>query len=357
MKAKDKIEYIEGMPARNRTGLPPMDTLMSDNGFVNDFHIQHYGSRSFGGLGTIIVESTAVSEEGKIRPKDLGIWKDEHLAGMKRLANIIKMGGALAGLQINHAGSKAEMDDIDKIGTTMYYDYLPQERLKLIKDKQIKEIENKFIDAAKRAKKAGFDFVEVHGAHGYLLNQLMNPKLNEVIKAEDILVRGQVVINILKRIKEEIGIPVGLRLSVSDVVKGGMEPKDYKPLIKAVENYVTYFNVSTGETIAKVNGKETIDYFGGEKIFRVNVVKQVREFTKKPIFMAGNMSSRKDVEFALENDVDVALIGRESILNPSLFLNEMIEPNDIDKKLYHWNDNIWYDHKEYLSLMKMLKLK
>jgi len=73
MKAQEKIEFIKGKPARNRTGLPPMDTLMANNGYVNDFHIQHYGARSYGGLGTIIVESTAVSEEGKIRGKDLGL--------------------------------------------------------------------------------------------------------------------------------------------------------------------------------------------------------------------------------------------------------------------------------------------
>ncbi|NQZ65931.1 MAG: hypothetical protein HRT99_01785 [Mycoplasmatales bacterium] len=357
MKPEDKIEYIKGKPARNRIGLPPMDTLMSEDGFVNDFHIQHYGSRSFGGLGTIIVESTAISEEGKIRSKDLGIWKEEHIEGMTKLAKIIKLGGALAGLQINHAGSKAEMDDIDKIGTTMFYDYLPQKRLKLITEKQIEEIEEKFINAAKRAKRAGFDFVEVHGAHGYLLNQLMNPKLNDVIKSNDILIRGKIVINILKRIKEEVGIPAGLRLSVSDVLKGNMEPIDYKPMIEAVDKYVNYFNVSTGETVAKIGGKETIDYFGGEKIFRILPAKEVRKYTKKPIFIASNISTRDDAQFALDNQVDLALIGRESILNPSLFLTEMIDVENIDENLYHWNNNIWYNHKEYLSLMKMLKLK
>jgi len=129
---------------------------------------------------------------------------------MASVAKVIKMAGAIAGVQLNHAGSKAEMADENRIGTTMYYDYLPQETLSIITEEQIKEVEDKFIASAKRAKEAGFDFVEVHGAHGYLLNQFMHPQLNDVIKSDDIMVRGAIVLRIVKRIHDEVKIPVGI---------------------------------------------------------------------------------------------------------------------------------------------------
>jgi len=254
---------------------------------------------------------------------------------MKRLASIIKQGGALAGVQLNHAGAKAEMSDIDKLGTTMYFDYLDQKTLSIITVEQLKDIEDKFVASAHRAKEAGFDFVEIHGAHGYLLSALINPKINDVIKSDDILVRAETLINIVKRVKEEVGIPMGVRLSVSDVVKGGLEPADFEPLIKAIDSYVEYYNISTGETIAKVNGGETIAYFGGNKIFRITPAKEIKKFTNKPIFIASNMSTREDVEYALSNGIDVALIGRESIFNPNVVVNTFLDPEEMGDEDYH----------------------
>lgn len=355
MKLTDKLEFIKNKPARNRIILPPMDTLMANDGFANEFHIQHYGSKAYGGIGTIIVESTAVSSEGKIRSKDLGIWKDEHITGLSSIAKVIKMGGALAGIQLNHAGAKAEMASENRFGTTMRYDYLPQETLKLITLAQIKEVEDKFVAAAHRAKKAGFDFVELHGAHGYLLNELMHKDLNEVIKSDDILVRGAAILNIARRINQEVGIPFGIRISATDHVEGGMNPIDYKPMINALEKYISFINVSSGETLSRVRSDELIKV-AGTKLFRIPVAKQVKEFTNKPLFIAGNISSREDVEEILAAGIDGVLIGREMIWDPSWVLHNL-ELSEIDKDLYHWNENIWYQPHSYLELMKMLKLK
>lgn len=138
--------------------MPAMDTLMAKDGYANDFHTQHYGARAYGGVGLIIVESIAVSKEGKIREKDLGLWNDDQIKNLSKVTKLVKQAGAKIGAQLNHAGSKAEMENIDKIGTTYFFDYLNQERLFLITKKQIKEIENKFYRSCKKSKKSRFWF-------------------------------------------------------------------------------------------------------------------------------------------------------------------------------------------------------
>lgn len=353
MKITDKLKFIESKPARNRIIMPPMDTLMANDGFVNAFHIQHYGARSYGGIGTIIVESTAISSEGKIREKDLGIWSDDHIDGLTKLANVIKMGGALAGIQLNHAGAKAELPNEDKIGTTHLFDYLDQKRFSLITNEQLLKIEEKFVRAAHRAKKAGFDFVEIHGAHGYLLCQLMHKTLNEVIKSEDILIRGASVINIVKRIKEEVGIPMGIRLSVVDHVEGGMIIKDYLPMIKELEKYVNYINVSSGETLGRVDYKKIV-LSVGDKLFRIPLIVELKKHTNIPLFVSGNISTRKDVKRVLSKGADGVLIGREMLWDPSWVLHNL-EYYEMDPKLYSWNDNIWYQHNKYLKYINQIK--
>lgn len=173
MNINDKLEIVTKKPARNRIVMPPMDTLMAEDGFANDFHIQHYGARAYGGVGTIIVESTAICENGRIREKDLGIWKDEHIAGLVKITNIVKKAGAVIGIQLNHAGAKSVLN-MPTIGVTNHFDYLNQKQLQFASLQDLQEIKSYFVSAAKRAKQANFDFIELHAAHGYLLSELIS---------------------------------------------------------------------------------------------------------------------------------------------------------------------------------------
>ena len=354
MKITDKVN-IFNKKVRNRIGMPPMDTLMAKDGFANDFHIQHYGARSYGGYGTIIVESTAISEEGKIRDKDLGIWKDEHIKPLSKIVEVVKKGGAAIGIQLNHAGSKAEMTNIDKIGATMYYDYLDQKRLSLITKKQLKEIEDKFVAGAQRAKEAGFDFVEIHGAHGYLINQLLHPKLNEVIKDKDIIIRAELAIKVIKRINKEVKIPVGIRLSLVDNTKDSITIEEYKPFIKEIEKYLSYINISSGVSL---NNEDIVTEIkkAGTHIFRIPLVKEMKKITTLPLMSVGNITNRSDLEEMIDAGADIALVGRESLYNPNLPLH-ILEVDEVDKSTYHWNDNIWFNAHDYKKLKKDLNLK
>lgn len=348
MKVTDKFEFIKDKPARNRIVMPPMDTLMAEDGFANEFHIQHYGARSYGGTGTIIIESTAVQENGRIREKDLGLWKDEHVAPFKQVVRAIKMGGALAGVQLNHAGAKAELS-IPTIGVTKHYSYLDQSKLTLLKAEDFAGVKDSFVAAAKRAKAAGFDFVEIHAAHGYLLSEILSKTVNEVTNNQDILKRAKIVVDIVDEINQTVQIPVGIRFSITDYSSDGMKVADFIPILKALANKVVYFHISSGEVISRVDIPSAIKE-AGTKLFRVPLAVQVKQAVSTPVIVVGNFETRADVDYALAKGIDAVAIGREMLLNPNIVVNSVLTTEEINEKIYHWNNNIWFNYKIYKTL-------
>lgn len=348
MKLTDQFEFIKNKPARNRIVMPPMDTLMADDGFANEFHIQHYGARSYGGTGTIIVESTAIAENGRIRNKDLGLWKDEQIIPFKSVVKAIKIGGALAGVQLNHAGAKAELD-MPTVGVTKYYDYLDQSKFSLLTIDQLAEIKNGFVTAAKRAKTAGFDFIELHAAHGYLLSEILSKNINQVTNDKDILKRAKLIIDIVDEINKEVKIPIGIRLSISDHTADGMQVEDFIALLKALENKVIYFHISSGEVIQRADIAKVIAE-AGTKLFRIPLALKVKQAVATPVIVVGNFSSRKDVDDAVNLGIDAVAIGREHLFNPNLVVNSLLTTSETDEKLYHWNNNLWFNYKNYKTL-------
>ncbi|MGL4948020.1 MAG: hypothetical protein ACRC42_01395 [Mycoplasma sp.] len=351
MKIIDNINLINTKTSRNRIVMPPMDTLMSTDGFANDFHIQHYGARSYGGVGTIIVECTSVLENGRIRPADLGIWKDEHIENLKRVSSIIKMGGAVSGIQLAHAGAKAELSDIKKYGTsTEYFQEIDQSNMVVADQEILDEIVEAYVQAAKRAKLAGFDFIEIHAAHGYFLSSLISRHTNHIFKDKDIVTRSQPLIDILNRITNEVSIPIGIRISFSDHVEDGMELNEYKPLIEAINQYVDYIHVSSG-TFKNIKTAEMIK---DHKLFRVEMASEVKKWTNKNIIVVGLFHSKEDVEYALEQGIDAVALGRELLFNPNFVLTQCLDIEDLNDS-YKWNDNSWFNYKSYLYLKNKFK--
>ncbi|MDQ7983109.1 MAG: hypothetical protein REH79_02680 [Spiroplasma sp.] len=352
MKLTDKFEFIKGKPARNRIVMPPMDTLMAIDGFANQFHIQHYGARSYGGTGTIIVESTAVAENGRIREKDLGLWKDDQIAPLKNLVKVIKMGGALAGIQLNHAGAKAELP-IATVGATNYYDYLDQTNFSLLTIKQLQVIKDDFVAAAKRAQQAGFDFIELHAAHGYLLSEILSKTINQVTNNQDILKRAKIIIEIIDQINVEVKIPVGIRFSITDHSHDGMDVEDFLPLLKALETKVIYFHLSSGEVINRAD-IPTVIKAAKTKLFRLPLAVKVKKAITTPLIVVGNFVFRTDVDLAFDLAIDGVAIGRELLFNPNIVVNSLLTTDEIDDQLYHWNDNVWFNYKDYHALKDRL---
>ena len=185
---------IKDVELKNRIVLSPMCQYSSTDGFANDWHLVHLGSRAVGGAGLIITEATAVSPEGRITPFDLGIWKDEHIGFLKRINNFIHEQGSVAGIQLAHAGRKASKsqpwtgnkhllpeeggwEDVVAPSAVALSDTMPAPRELTIAG--IQKVIQDFKAAAQRAIAAGFEVIEIHAAHGYLLHEFLSPLTNK----------------------------------------------------------------------------------------------------------------------------------------------------------------------------------
>ncbi|MEZ0130359.1 oxidoreductase, partial [Flavobacterium sp. LBUM151] len=184
---------IKRITLKNRIVISPMCQYSSIDGFANDWHLVHLGSRASGGVGLIIQEATAVSPEARISPSDLGIWKDEHIEKLKHINEFIVSQNAIPGIQLAHAGRKASVSapwmgnkKLDFVhggwqtvapSAIAYHDEEPFQPEALDKTGIQKVIED-FKAATKRAVEAGYQVMEIHGAHGYLLHQFLSPLTN-----------------------------------------------------------------------------------------------------------------------------------------------------------------------------------
>ena len=182
---------IKSVTLRNRVGVAPMCQYSCVDGFASDWHFVHLGSRAVGGAAVVITEATAVEARGRISPADLGIWKDEHVEPLGRIARFVAAQGAVAGIQLAHAGRKASVGrpwqgggpvaDADggwqPIGPDV--NAFPKLRApRAMTDDDIGAVRQAFVDATRRAVEAGFDWVEIHAAHGYLLHSFYSPLTN-----------------------------------------------------------------------------------------------------------------------------------------------------------------------------------
>ena len=187
---------LRGITARNRIWMPPMDTYSAFalDGRPGNFHDQHYVSRAMGGFGLIIVEATAVTADGRISPCDLGLWEDSQIDSYRWIAQGMKDAGAVPAIQLNHAGRKGstscfairtdsgyvspELGGWQTVAPSeLPFGDLPAPRQLTVDE--IHDIVNRFRDAAWRAMEAGFEVIEIHAAHGYLLSEFLDPLVND----------------------------------------------------------------------------------------------------------------------------------------------------------------------------------
>ena len=180
---------------RNRIAVPPMCQYQAVDGFVTDWHLPHYAGMARGGAGLVIVEATAVSADGRISPGCLGLWRDEHQTGLAQLAAAIKSAGAVPGIQIGHAGRKAsarrpwEGDDHIAEGDPSGWATISPSALALggglsrvpreMTLDDIARVQGDFVSAAQRALAAGFEWLELHFAHGYLAQSFLSVHANQ----------------------------------------------------------------------------------------------------------------------------------------------------------------------------------
>lgn len=185
---------LKDVVLRNRIAVSPMCQYSSDNGFPNDWHLVHLGSRAVGGAGLVMVEATAVSPEGRISPADTGIYLDQHVEPFARISRFLKQRGAVAGIQLAHAGRKASAnrpwEGNDHIDTenggweTIAPSAIPfganlPKVPKEMTNEDIARVQEAFVSAAQRSLDAGFEWLELHFAHGYLAHEFYSPLANK----------------------------------------------------------------------------------------------------------------------------------------------------------------------------------
>ena len=249
---------LRSITLKNRIGVSPMCQYNSTDGFASDWHLVHLGARAVGGAGLIIIEASAVEARGRITPDDLGIYKDEHTSKLKEITKFISDYGSVAGIQIAHAGRKASTKNPWKVGDRHNKQALSNEEggwevvgpttkpfsehsriPHALSIDEIKEIQEKFVEAAKRAEKAGFKFLEIHGAHGYLLHSFYSPLANER-KDEyggSFENRTRFLLEVTEKVRKvwPQNLPLSVRISASDWVEGGWTVDDSVKLARELK--------------------------------------------------------------------------------------------------------------------------
>jgi len=309
-------EYkIKNLTLKNRIVMPPMCMYIApDTGMVTDWHVIHYATRAIGGTGLIVVETTAVAPEGRISGSDIGIWDDAHVPGLTRIVNTVHENGAKIGIQLNHAGRKCTADGMDIEGPSpIAYDEeskTPREMTKA----DIAETVDEFRRGAIRANKAGFDLIQIHAAHGYLLSEFLSPLTNhrkdEYGGSYENRVRflKEVLVAIKSVWPEEK--PIEVRVSAEDYGEGGNQPEDLAAMINLIKDKgIDSVNVSTGGVIPVV---PTV--FPGYQVRHAEVIKRL---TGLPVVAGGLLSGTEEVnEIIVQERADQVYLGRELLRNP-----------------------------------------
>lgn len=318
---------IKDMDLKNRIVMAPMCMYSSnDNGHVNEWHYIHYATRAIGGVGLILLEATAVEKRGRISNRDLGIWDDSHVEGLAKIVDECKKHGAKVGIQLGHAGRKSETDSKKIIAPSSipFDDQSPTPNEMDRND--IKKVIQAFKKGAERAHKADFDVIEIHGAHGYLINQFLSPLANHRKDKYGGNLKNRT--RFLKEIIQEvrtvwpISKPLIVRVSAEDYVEDGNHPEDLVEQLNIVKDEgVDIINVSSGAVVpAKIT-----TYPG----YQINFADIIKKGVNLPVIGGGLIKAPEMAEEILGNErADLIFLGRELLRNPYW-------PLEAAKKLNH----------------------
>jgi 2,4-dienoyl-CoA reductase-like NADH-dependent reductase (Old Yellow Enzyme family) len=329
---------IRGVTLRNRIAVSPMCQYSAVEGMANDWHLVHLGSRAAGGAGLVIVEATAVTPQGRITPHDLGLWEDQQIAPLSRIARFLREMGAVAGIQIAHAGRKASCrrpweggaaisSAADGGWPVVSASPLPFHADGLVPhpldEMGIKEVIAAFADAARRASRAGFTVIELHAAHGYLINQFLSPLSNKRTDGYggSLENRMRLLLEIVTAVRATVPVETALfvRISATDWVEGGWSIEDSIVLATALQKLgVDLIDASSGGAIPNVKIPSGVSY-------QVGFAADIR---KRAGIMTGAVGVIVDPQQANEvvtsGAADLVVVGREMLREPYWALKAQI---------------------------------
>ncbi|CAD7798204.1 NADPH dehydrogenase [Chryseobacterium aquaeductus] len=322
---------------KNRWVMSPMCMYSSENGLANDFHYVHYGSRAQGGVGLLIVEATGVEPRGRITNYCTGIWNDEQAAELKKIVKFVhENSDSKIGIQLGHAGRKGSTWESKQIPVEEGWEtiapspipYHPSERIPHeLSSEEIKELIQNFKDAAKRAVEAGFDVIEIHAAHGYLVHQFLSPLSNTRTDnyGGSFANRIRFLLEIVDAVNEELNDDVALfvRISGTEYAENGWNIEDSVKLAKELKNHsVDLVDVSSG---GNIHGAKIPVYDG----YQVPFSAQVRNEADVKTGAVGLITKNQQAEEILQKgEADLIFVAREILRNPYLAVQGSFEKNE-----------------------------
>lgn len=332
---------IKNIRLKNRIVTSPMCQYSALDGFANDWHLVHLGSRAIGGAALIIQEATAVSPEGRISAGDLGLWKEEHIAMYKRITRFIHEHGAVAGIQLAHAGRKASCEVPWKGGHQIKTDeggwktlapsavpfHTGDQAPEALDLEGIRKIRADFRAAAIRSIEAGYKVLEIHAAHGYLIHQFLSPLSN--LRTDQYGGSFDNRIRFLLEIMDSVAEvwpkanPLFVRISATDWVEGGWTPEESVKLSAILKNKdIDLIDCSSGG----LSEHQQIPLSPG---YQVRFAQQIRQETGIATGAVGLITTQEQAEHILSQEqADLIFMARELLRNPYFPLQAAFEQQE-----------------------------
>ncbi|MCA3130136.1 MAG: NADH:flavin oxidoreductase/NADH oxidase [Betaproteobacteria bacterium] len=364
---------LRGVELPNRVVISPMCQYSATDGMANDWHFAHLARFALGGAGIVFTEATAVQREGRITHGDLGIWSDAHVEPLRRIAAFLKSQGSVPAMQLGHAGRKASMQrpwhgngpldsaDHDRgerpwtvlapSAIAMDEGWLVPQEMRL---EDIEELRHSFREAARRALEAGFEVIELHGAHGYLLHEFLSPLSNTRSDAYggsfDNRVRLALELAADLRAAWPADKPLFFRVSSVDGVEGGWTIEDTVVLARRLKSLgVDVMDCSSGGLLGSATAARVKRFPG----FQVPYAAQVRREAAMPAMAVGLILDGRQAETVLAaGEADLIAVGREALNDPNWALHAR-EALDADPEYTAWPVQTgWWLDKRCKSLAK-----
>lgn len=307
---------FKNLELKNRVVMPPMCQYSVDtkDGMPNDWHNVHYISRAVGGTGLIIVEMTAVHPDGRITDNDTGIWDDSFIPAYRKIVDGVHQYGAKIGIQLGHAGRKAEDANPPVAPSAVRYDGDGYKTPHELTTAEVKELIEAYRQGARRAVEAGFDTVEVHGAHGYLIHQFHSPLVNQRQDeyGQDLALFG---VRVVEAIREVVPaeMAVIMRVSAREYVDGGYG-------IDYITDVCRRYQEAGVDMMHISSGGEGPVGSGGMQVgpgYQVELATHIKKALNMPVIAVGLLDEYDVAEKVIENDqADLVAVGRAMLRDP-----------------------------------------
>ncbi|WP_080871847.1 NADH:flavin oxidoreductase/NADH oxidase [Oceanobacillus timonensis] len=329
---------LKNLKLKNKIVMAPMCqySVDAEDGIPNDWHFVHYTSRAVGGAGLILIEMTDVDPDGRITNNDLGLWSDAHTPAYKKIVDAVHKQGAKIGIQIAHAGRKAE-DANPPVAPSAIPVTEDSKMPRALTTEEVRETIQQFQDAAKRAVEAGFDTIELHGAHGYLIHQFHSPLINQ--REDEYQELSYFGVQIIRAIKDVIpaDMPLLMRISAVEYMDDGYDIYHALEIAKKYQAAgVDMFHISSGGEAPPGKHKPATN-----PGYQIPFARKFKEELDIPVIAVGILEDPLLAESVIGNgDADLVAIGRGMLKNPywaicaSEQLGDTIEPARQYKRAY-----------------------